>query len=342
MKRKEISRRKFIQSSSTAVVTISASGLITPFLSGEGKKHKIPLRKFGNTGLDVSILSFGAGTQFLQNNDGEWEKILEAAVEGGINLFDTAPSYCASKFYQIGDGKSLDSSEERFGQILPSYRDKIILSTKLETRDPNKAKTELEGSLKRMKTDHVDILLIHGIGKSDSIIEIEKGLYKTMLGFKESGMVKLIGFSCMQDAQHGAEMLDKLDFDVILLAMNATKYGGFAETVVPVAEKKNTGILAMKIMRDIVGKAATPKELLAYAWSQKTVSSALVGHHGLETLADNIRLAKEFDPNQLAELDKKALETRLAGLAGPHALCWANHGYRDGSARVNLKNGFIA
>ncbi|NOY96814.1 MAG: aldo/keto reductase [Chlorobi bacterium] len=211
-KQNKLSRREFIQDSSKAALALSAAGFVSScsFLSGkDGKKYKIPRRKLGKTGLAISIVSFGGGTQFLDNNDGEWEKILEAAVEGGINLFDTAPSYYASKFYQIGDGKSLDSSEERFGRILPAFRDKIILSTKLETRSPEEAKKELESSLKKMKTDYIDILMIHGISKSDKIIDIEEGLYKTMARFKESGIVKNIGFSSMEDAQHAAGMLEK-------------------------------------------------------------------------------------------------------------------------------------
>lgn len=324
----------------TAAV-LSASGLITSF-SFLDKKDKILRRKLGKTGLNASILAFGSGTQFLQNNDGEWEKILEAAVEGGINLFDSAPSYNASQFYQIGDGKSLDSAEERLGQILPAYRDKIILSTKLETRKPDEALKELEGSLKRLKTDHVDILLIHGISKVDKISDIEKGVYKKMIGFKESGMVKHIGFSSMEDAPHAAELLEQLDFDITLLTMNATKYGDFAKLVLPIARKKNTGVMAMKVMRDLVGKEATPKELLEYAWTQKGVATALIGHLGLETLAENIRLSQEFSTTKFAALDRKSLESRLESLAGPHALCWAQPGYRDGAAIVQSNNNFIA
>jgi uncharacterized protein len=338
-----LSRRKFIQNSSKAALALSTTGLITScsFFDKKGEKYKIPHRKLGKTGLDVSILSFGAGTQFLQNNDGEWEKVLEEAVEGGINLFDTAPSYNASKFWQIGDGKSLDSSEERLGRILPAYREKILIATKLKTRNPDEAMEELEGSLKRMKTDYVDILMIHGISESDNIAEIENGIYKKMVRFKESGMVKYIGFTSMQHAQHAAAVLDNLDFDVTLITMNPTKYGDFADVVLPVARKKNSGILAMKVMRDIVGKEATPKELLEYAWTREGVATALIGYHGSQPLAENILLAREFGDTQFANTDREALEKRLASLAGPHALSWAQPGYRDGAAVVQGGTDFL-
>lgn len=328
----KLSRRKFIIDSAKATSIVSASSLLTScsFLSGkDGTKYKIPRRILGNTGLEVSILAFGGGSQFLQNNDGEWEKLLETAVEGGINFFETASTYIASRFWETGDGKSLDSSEQRYGKVLPAYRNKIVLSTKLPGRDPEGAKKSLESSLKNFKTDYLDLLMIHGITINDNISDIEKGLHKIMCSFKEEGTVKNIGFSCMNDPAHGRDLLEALDFDVTLVAMNATKYGGFAETILPAARKKNMGVVAMKLMRDIVGEAATPKELLEYAWTQEGVASATVGHWGIETLRENLRLAQEYTGEPMAQLDRAALENRLASYAGPHALCWARPGYSD-------------
>lgn len=324
------SRREFIQNTAKIAVVVSASGLAStlPAFAGNKTDQRIARRKLGKTGLDISILGFGGGSQFLMNPDGEWEKVLEAAIEAGINIFDTAPSYTAASFNQ-GGTRSLDS-EDRFGVILPKYRDKIILSTKLESRNPEEAKSELENSLKRMKTDYIDILFIHGILPTDSTVEIEKGLYKAMISFKSSGMVKNIGFSSMDSAERSRELLEKLDFDVVLLAMNATKYGDFARIALPAALKKNTGIIAMKAMRDVVGKNATAKELLEYAWSLDRVSSVFVGHHGLQTIQENIRLAKEFSKTGISRIDRNELELRMAGLGGPHILSWTRPGYRDG------------
>ena len=307
-KQNKVSRRKFIFDSAKAASIVTASGLLNScsFFSGKNvEKYKIPRRKLGNTGLEVSILAFGGGSQFLQNNDGEWEKLLETAVEGGVNLFETAANYIASEFWETGDGKSLDSSEQRYGQVLSDYRDQVILSTKISSRDPEEAKKTLESSLRNFKTDHLDILMIHGITLEDNISEIENGLYKTMLSFKESGAVKNIGFSCMADPEHSRDMLEKLDFDVALVTMNATLYGGFAETILPVARNKNVGAIAMKVMRDIVGEAATPKELLEYAWTQEGVASATVGHWGIETLQENIRIAQEYVEDPIVSLDRE-------------------------------------
>jgi len=332
-----LSRRKFLLDSSKAAALVAASGLIasgTSCSGGSGTAYKIPRRKLGNTGLEVSILAFGGGSQFLQNNNGEWEKLLEAALEGGINFFETAPSYMASKFWETGDGKSLDSSEQRYGEVLSPHRSEIILSTKLSSRDPEEAKRSLESSLANFKTDYLDVLMIHGITPGDDIAEIEKGLFKTMVSFKASGVVKNIGFSCMENPEHGRDMLEKLDFDVVLAAMNASNYGGFADIILPVARKKNTGAVAMKVMRDIVGVAATPRELLTYAWTQPGVASATVGHWGMEALLDNLQIAQQYREEPMASLDQEELEHRLAPYAVPHALCWTRPGYRDGDVRV--------
>jgi aryl-alcohol dehydrogenase-like predicted oxidoreductase len=322
-------RREFLKNSAKIAVAVSAAGMVSslPVFAENKTDNEIARRRLGKTGLDVSILGFGGGSQFLMNPDGEWEKVMETAIEAGINIFDTAPSYSASSFNQ-GGAKSLDS-EDRFGVILPKYREKIILSTKLESRNPEEAKSALEASLKRMKTDHVDILFIHGILPTDSTTDIEKGIYKTMASFKSSGMVKNIGFSSMDSAERSKELIEKLDFDVVLLAMNATKYGDFEKIALPAALKKNMGVIGMKAMRDIVGKNATGKELLEHMWSKNSVSSVFVGHNGLQIIQENIRLAKEFSKAGVSRVDRKELELRMAGMAGPHVLSWARPGYRD-------------
>ena len=330
--RARITRRMFIRNSAGAIAAVSAHGLIPMSGGVELSKSLQPAmehRKLGKTGLDVSILSFGGGSQFLRNPDGTWEKMIETALDGGINLFDTAPGYIASKMGQIWDGKSVDSSEERYGKILPSYRKKIVLSTKLDTRNPDEAKAEFESSLRKLKTDHVDLLFIHAIDLPDNISDIEKGVYRSVVSFKESGAARYIGFSSMGDATLAAGLLEKLDFDVVLLAMNATQYGDFARLVLPVARKKNTGVMSMKLMRDIVGKEAAPAELFNYALSLDGVATGLIGHAGIDALKDNINVARAFTAGSFGPDKRRELEARLSHLSGPHTLSWARPGYRD-------------
>jgi len=330
MKQLKQTRREFLSTTAKGAAVISGAGLLSSysFLS-KNEAGIIPKRKLGKTGLDVSILSFGGGSQFAKNKDGEWQKHIEEALKAGINLFDTAPSYSTYKRSEKDLG-----SDERYGLMLNQNRDKIIISTKLETREPGKVKEEIEGSLSRLKTDYIDIMLIHAINDSDDVSVIEKGIYKELVALKKSGVIKYIGFSSMDSAQRSKDMLDNLDIDVALLAMNATKYGDYAKVALPSAIKQNSGVLAMKVMRNIVGKGVSVEDLLGYAWGHEGVASALIAHYGMDPLKENIQKALNFKEDGIASLNREEQESRLAEYAGPHALVWARPGYVDGGIIV--------
>lgn len=325
---KNVSRRQFMQDSTKGLVALSSVGMLSscpkiPKILLKDEKSRIqtiPKRELGKTGLKVSVVSFGGGSHFCKNEDGKWESLLERAIELGINFFDTSPDYVYNGVY----------SEKRFGEILPKYRDKIILSTKINYRDADGARREFEESLERLKTSYVDVLMIHGIRASDRIEVLEKGVYKEMMKLKDEGAVKFIGFASMSNTQETKAVINALEFDVVLLAMNPTKYGDFAEVVLPSARKKNIGILAMKVMKNLVGTEATAKELLYYALTQEGVASGLIAHFGMDVLEENVRLAKDFSAIKKSSIDHNAIEKKLAHLAGPHALCWARPDYRDG------------
>jgi len=279
----------------------------------------MPKRILGKTGLEVSILSFGGGSNFLKNKGGLWEQMMEKAIQAGINLFDTASSY---------QWRGTDSSEDRFGEFLPKYRKSVIISTKLDNRDAYKGLKEFETSMKRLKLDYLDILLLHSIEKSEDIAALEKGIYKEMIRLKEEKTVRFIGFSSMNSAEKSREMIEKLPVDVAILALNATKYGNFAEIALPVAREKNVGVIAMKAIRGVEQTAPVP-ELLRYDFSLPGVASTVVGHVGMQNLEENIQLACTFKQS-MTQRERQELEARVAHLAGPHALPWARPGYRDG------------
>lgn len=315
---KQISRRKFLQRTSTGVAAISATALAG---SCTRTNSAMPKRKLGNTKLEISTLTFGGGSMFLKNKDGVWEQQLEKAIDAGINIFDTASSY---------KWDSPLSSEEKFGKILSKYRDKIYLSTKFESRNPNEALKEIETSLTNLKTDYLDLLLMHSVEKSEDLDAFGDGIYKMMVKLKEQGIAKNIGFSSMNSAEKSRDLLIRFDIDACILAMNPTQYGDYAKLALPVAVEKNVGVIAMKVMKNIVGKEATADELFKYVLSKKGVASGVVGHVGMETLVDNIRIVQKISDTEMALIDSKKLEDRLAHLAGPHALTWARPGYFDG------------
>jgi len=319
---KRLTRREFIHYSAAGLAAASAGGVVAGCSGAEAPT--MPVRTLGATGLQVSALSFGGGSQFLANPDGEGAVMLERAVAMGINLFDTSSSY------QWEAGMS---SEERFGEVLSPIRDQLIISTKFDSRDPSEAMQEFERSLERMRTDHVDILFLHAMAPQDDVAAIETGTYAMLRRLKEEGTARFIGFSSMDSAERSREAIEALDFDVALLAMNATSYGNFVAEALPSAREKNVGVMAMKVMRDIVGQSATAEELLAYALSLDGVATALIGHHGMPTLEENVRIVQAIGSGAapaMADGERRHLESRLAHLAGPHALCWARPGYVDG------------
>ncbi len=333
--KKNYSRREFITTSVKGAAVISASSVIGSETFGAYEKPAgIPRRTLGKTGMSVSILSFGGGSQFLKNGDGVWEQLLQKAVDSGINLFDTAPEYTIANYFKDGEVKKSPGSEERFGTVLAPYRKELYLITKIDGRDPSVVRKSVEDSLKNMKTDYLDALLIHAISDKDSVSEIEKGVYKEIADLKRQGVTRFIGFSSMDSAERSKDLLLNLDFDIAMLALNPTKYRSFASVAIPVAREKNVGVIAIKVMRDIIGKDANAGELFEYVWTEGNVAAAMVAHTGMKTLEENIKIAVKYGKNMKTGVDRKEIETRLASYAGPHVLCWAQPGYRDGGIIV--------
>ncbi|MBN1464548.1 aldo/keto reductase [candidate division KSB1 bacterium] len=310
----EITRRDFIKKTSAGLIALSA----TPC---SAKKEELPTRLLGKTGVEIPLLTFGGGSQFLKNEDGDWEPLLQRALDMGIKVFDTASSYQW--------GASL-SSEERFGEILSPHRSRVIISTKFDSRDPDAAMREIERSLSRLKTDYIDILMIHSIEKSEDLDAFGARIYPMMMRLKEEGVAKTIGFSSMNSAEKSKDLMGRFEVDVCLLAINATTYGGFAQVALPTAKEQNIGVLAMKVMRDVVGKEATPADLIDYALGQDGVASACIGHFGLATLEENARIIKSSPEVGKTHQDFHEIETRLAHLATPRHLRWARDEYYDG------------
>ena len=326
MKHAKLTRRTFIQQTSLATVVLAGGQVVlnactTGIKKGEDSQAGIPRRTLGNTGMEISILGYGGGSQFMKMPDGEWEPHLEYAVKAGINYFDTASTYGID---------APRTSQMRFGEILPSYRKDIILLTKVHDRDPDAAMKEFETSLQQLKTDYVDILLIHAIGPGDDVSSIDAGTYRVVQRLKEEKLVRFIGFSSMDSAERSRDLIENLDFDVTLLAMNPTNYGNFSQVALPAAREKNMGVIAMKVMRDIVNAHAGPKELLDYAWSLEGVHCALVSHTGMDPLDQNIQLASAYRQAGKITGSQNELEHRLAHLSKPGLLCYSRPGYYDG------------
>ena len=116
-----------------------------------------------------------------------------------------------------------------------------------------------------------------------------------------------------------------------LPSINATRYAGFAKLTLKPAIKNNVGVIAMKTMRNLVGKKGVkPQDLLQYVLDQQGVASAVVGHYGMNVLEENVRIVKALAKRpKMTPAAKKKLETACAQYANPNALYWARSDYRD-------------
>ena len=271
-------------------------------LSKEAKTD-IPRRQLGKTGVQVSI--FGLGGQGALESHGDEEnciKIIRRAVELGVNYFDTSPIY--------------EDSEGYCGLALGKDRKNIFLATKTDDRTRDGSLRLLEKSLKRLNTDYIDLWQIHHLeGMDDAAAATKKGgALDALKEMKDQGVVKFLGITGHDHPDALLYAMLKYDFDVVLCPANACEKNvkpSFLNTVVPYANKKEMGIVGMKVFAQghILGGDVTAEEALIYAMSQK-VSTVIAGVDSIEQLERCVDIARKFIP--INETLQQAIEGKTA------------------------------
>lgn len=312
-----ISRRKFIENLGVGAAAGAGLLLTQEHARAEGTSAMLPSRTLGRTGAKVSILAFGCGSRFLMYKDEESAAaILNRAIDSGITYLDTAFAY--------GDGVS----ETRVGQVMATRRKEVWLATKIPDRTRDGFLRRLEGSLKRLKTDHVDLVHIHSLGHPDDLAKIEEpdGALKGLMEAREQKMARFAGMTSHTDGEVMAKAIERHDLDCVQMALNASRNGRFEELALPAANKKNLGVIAMKItgqeflVGDGSGKA-NMTSLLRYSMSLP-VTTAVVGMPKPEMLAHNVEIARGFSPlddhekeriRQQVGPSREGLERKLVG-----------------------------
>src|SRR5579864_2741543 len=316
----DLSRRKFLE----RIGVGSAAGATLPLLQSvaRGAAKPLPHRTLGRTGASVSILAFGCGSRFLMYT--EEDKAIEAlnrALDLGMTYLDTA--------YAYGDGKS----EARVGKVCATRRKEFFLATKIPDRTRDDYMRRLEGSLKRLQTDHVDLVHIHSLGRADDLAKIEAadGALKGLHEAREQKMARFAGMTSHTDGAVMAQAIERHDLDCVQMALNASRNGRFEEVALPAANAKNLGVIAMKVTgQEFLLGAGSGKadisSLLRYSMSLP-VATAVVGMPRPEMLAGNIETARNFSPlkddekerlRQLLSPSRDGLEKKLVGhLDGP-------------------------
>jgi predicted aldo/keto reductase-like oxidoreductase len=304
-----ISRREFLEGTALASATAALA-------AGQDAKTGMPMRTLGKTGARVSVVAFGSGSRWLAYK--EEDKAIAAmkrALDAGVTYIDTA--------YAYGNGES----ERRIGLFLPEIRDKVFLATKIPDRGGDEAMKRIEDSLKRLRTDKLDLLHIHSLTSEEDLAAIEKkgNVLDVLRKMRDQKVTRFIGITCHTDPRVLATALDRNDFDCTQMALNAAKAGqargisflgekhdySFEQNALPVANRKKMGVIAMKIFAQdgLAGKAPVEK-LISYSLSLP-VTAVVLGMPKLEFIDQNISVAKSFKPMPPAEM--RQLSDQLAG-----------------------------
>jgi uncharacterized protein len=306
-----ISRREFMETAAAASLFAQAG-----IAADVDTKTGMPMRTLGKTGARVSILAFGSGSRFLAYK--EEEKALAAlsgALDAGITYVDTA--------YAYGNGQS----ETWVGKLMPARRKQIFLATKVSARKADEAMRSIEGSMKRLQTDHVDLLHIHNLLQEDDLnaIEASDGVLNVVRKMKDQKVARFIGITSHTDPAVLKTALERHDFDCTQMALNAARAGqakgisglgehhphSFESFALPVANRKKMGVIAMKVFaQDGLSGKAPVEQLIRYSMSLP-VSAAVVGMPKLEYIQENIRVAKAFKPLPTDQM--RQISDQLAG-----------------------------
>lgn len=336
MKKEKINRRKFLGTGLAAAASVT----VGKSLASEKEFSRIPLKKndknpfnpvtysamptrsFGKTGYKVGVLSLGGqATLEIKGREEESEKIIHRAIDLGINYIDTAASY----------GRGV--SQLNIGRVMKTRRNEVWLSTKTHDRSYDGSMRLLEESLTNLQTDHLDTWQLHNIKTQEQMDQIfsKDGAMKAMEKAKSEGMIRKIGITGHFEPIVLLEAIKRYPFDSILMALNAADphYLSFKKYLLPEAQKLGIAIIGMKVAtrgRMISTWAPPPineqpermatkkpgtitiKEALTYNMSLP-VSTTIIGVDSIAQIEENIKIASEFSPLSLAELEEIEFKT---------------------------------
>jgi aryl-alcohol dehydrogenase-like predicted oxidoreductase len=271
----------------------------------------IPIRPFGRHGFPVSLLALGGWHLGVPKTDAAAVKLAHAAIGAGITFLDNAWDY--------NDGLS----EERMGKAIHDRRDQVFLMTKACThgRDAKVAMRQLEQSLKRLRTDYLDLWQIHEVVWEDDPDKIfaPGGSAEAMLKAKEQGKVRYIGFTGHKSPAIHKRMLSQgFPWDAVQMPLNVhdAHWQSFEKEIVPICEEQGIAVVAMKSFADgqifKAGSGITPQEALRYTMSLP-VATVVSGMDRLEILNQNLEIARNSTP--LSDEERERILAKTAPVA---------------------------
>jgi uncharacterized protein len=306
-----MNRRRFLQASAVAALMSSIRNH-----HAQAQTIGIPKRTLGRTGEKVSMVGLGGYHLGMQKDEQESIRIIRAGLDGGINFLDNSWDY--------NEGQS----EIRMGKALrDGYRQKAFLMTKIDGRTKKAASDQIEESLRRLQTDHVDLLQFHEVIRDTDPTRIfaEGGAMEAALEAKKQGKLRYIGFTGHKSPDIHLKMLETafahgFTFDTVQMPLNVmdAHYESFEKKVLPVLVKHQIGVLGMKSMGDKIilqSKTTTPVECLHYAMNLPT-SVVITGCDSMEILQQAIEAARTFKPLGPTEVASLLSKTAPAAAKG--------------------------
>jgi uncharacterized protein len=306
-------RREFLE--------LGLAGTIAGGLNrGRVREAELPRRELGRTGERVSIVGLGGAHIGRIKDEAESLRIVRAAIDGGISFLDNSWDY------------NNGLSEERMGRALKDgYRARVFLMTKFDGRDRATAAQQIDESLRRLQTDHVDLLQFHEVIRDSDPDRIfgADGAVHAALEARKSGKTRFIGFTGHKSPSIHLKMLQVASshgfhFDTIQMPLNVmdAHYDSFEQRVLPELVRGQIGVLGMKPLGDhfiVDTRLVTPEECWKYALSLP-VSVMITGCDSMDVLQSVLTVARSFTP--LAADARKALLSKTANAAtrGEHEL----------------------
>lgn len=328
------SRRHFIKLSGIGAAALALPSSAAPAATDAGASTSLglPTRLLGKTGASVSILAMGGFHLGTLPSEADAVKLVHEALDNGLTFMDSA--------WEYHDGKS----EMWLGAALSGRREKAFLMTKLCThgRDKRTAIEQLETSLRRLKTDHLDLWQIHEVAwPDDAANHYQKdGAIEALAQAKKDGKVRFVGFTGHKAPAFHQDMLARgFPFDTVQMPLNPFDgtHDSFEREVLPQLVKRQIGVLGMKSLSGsgsaIVAGLVTAEECLRYALSLP-ISAVVSGIDSLSVLRQNLAIARAFKPMSAGEMQKLRERVRDVAQTGKHELYKSSRFYEGPIGRA--------
>src|SRR5579885_1410650 len=300
--------------------TMAGAGLATLLQAQSGEKpdaNGVIYRKLGSTGERVSAIGIG-GAHLARPSEQEAIRIVRSALDRGITFLDNCWDY------------SNGECERRMGLALrDGYREKAFLMTKFDGRTKQAAAQQIDQSLKRLQTDHIDLIQFHENIRLDDPDRFfaPGGALEGVMAAQKAGKVRYLGFTGHKDPYVHLRMLDmakqnNFHFDSCQLPLNPldAHFRSFANNVVPKLVAQGIGVLGMKSMASgiiLKSNTVTPLECLHYALNLPT-SVVITGCDSMKILDQAFEAARTFYPMAEAEIIAILEKTRTAAMHGQY------------------------